>query len=84
MERSVYLTDGRRLFRCLPSEGSGVALLEDCLTLECFHCEFEDVTALRVVKGAEPATSRAAPWDSDAEQPRDLGDRIDGRARNYA
>lgn len=50
----AYLTDGKRLFRCVPSEDPGAVLLEDCLTLEYIHCYFDEVATMRLVRSAAP------------------------------
>lgn len=46
----TYLTDGTRLYRCVPSEDPGAVLLEDCVTLECIHCYFDEMATMRVVR----------------------------------
>jgi chloramphenicol 3-O-phosphotransferase len=51
----IYLTDETNLFRCLPSEQPGVAVLEDCLTLVQVHCPFEEVASrMRLVPAQDP------------------------------
>lgn len=55
MAPGAYITDEVRLFRCLPSEGDGAVLLEDCLSLEHILCSFEELaTGMRLVKPGEP------------------------------
>ncbi len=52
----VYITDEKRLFRCLsrdPTAGTDeMVLLEECMTLEVFMCAAEELasTEMRLVK----------------------------------
>lgn len=49
----AYLTDGMRLFRCLPTAARGTVLLEDCYTLDCVELYFEEVAGgMRLVRAA--------------------------------
>lgn len=50
-----YLTDGRRLFRCLPAERGSMLMLEDCQSLDLILCEESDLLKanLRLVKAGE-------------------------------
>lgn len=51
-----YLTDERRLFRCLPAEQGSMLILEDCQSLELILCEEGELleTDMRLVKAGEP------------------------------
>ncbi len=57
LRRNAYLTDERRLFRCLSWDGSQI-LLEDCLTLETFVFPEDELAAaeMRLVTPAAPAS----------------------------
>lgn len=60
LRQDSYITDGRRLFRCIVGEHGPMLMLEDCLTLELILCSFAELaeTEMRIVKSAEPEVAR--------------------------
>lgn len=61
---NAYLTDGRRLFRCLESRDGREIMLEDCLTLDLLLCQVEDIerSGIRLVRPGRPL-------ENDGERP---------------
>ena len=43
LHEDAYLTDGTRLFRCLPAEAGPMLMLEDCQSLELFLASVEEL-----------------------------------------
>ncbi|HVW46977.1 MAG TPA: hypothetical protein VHA76_07990 [Solirubrobacterales bacterium] len=54
LRNGSYITDGRRLFRCILGERGPMLMLEDCRTLELILCSFADLadSQMRIVRAA--------------------------------
>lgn len=52
LRQDSYITDGRRLFRCIFGEEGPMLMLEDCLTLELILCSVTELAEadVRIVK----------------------------------
>ena len=52
LRNDSYITDGRRLFRCVVGERGPMLMLEDCKTLELILCSFAELAQaeMRIVK----------------------------------
>ncbi|MBK5220509.1 MAG: hypothetical protein JJE35_12105 [Thermoleophilia bacterium] len=63
---NAYITDGQRLFRCLPASEGSMLILEDCSTPELILCEADELlqAELRLVRpgfSLEPDLRPRAP-----------------------
>ncbi|MBN9622523.1 MAG: hypothetical protein J0H06_06140 [Actinobacteria bacterium] len=54
LRHNTYITDGRRLFRCILGERGPMLMLEDCRTLELILCSFADLaeSEMRIVRAS--------------------------------
>lgn len=43
LSHNAYITNGQRLFRCLPASEGSMLILEDCSTLELILCETDEL-----------------------------------------
>jgi hypothetical protein len=52
LRQDSYITDGRRLFRCIFGEEGPMLMLEDCLTLELILCSLTELAEaeMQIVK----------------------------------
>lgn len=52
LHQDSYVTDGRRLFRCILGEEGPMLMLEDCLTLELILCSLAELAEadMQIVK----------------------------------
>lgn len=60
---NAYVTDGRRLFRCLRSVGEAMVLLEDCMTMELVHCTLGELheAGVRLVRPGSDSRGESNP-----------------------